>query len=319
MSIEAATNASRFEEEPRFRIVTGKGGVGKTAIACALALAEAKRGKKVLLAEANGGDQVAKLLGTSPVGFEMREVLENLHVVDINPSDSIREYALLLLRFESVYKAVFENKFVRHFLRMIPSLGEMVLLGKLWFHEQEIENGKPRFDVIILDAPATGHAISMVQTPFAVEQVVPAGAMKENAQIIRSLLTDQKRTVLELVTLPEEMPVNEVKKLYHVLSEGLSLKLGHTFVNQCTEEIPQAGIEALQALPSPLFQHAAETLQEREHRRVAGEQYLNNLPAPLQKSIVRLPRLHLDTRFSIEHVRALSELIQGTLERVEDT
>ena len=80
----------------RFRIVTGKGGVGKSVVACAIALAEAKKGKRVLLAEAQGRDQATALLGAKPVGFEMREVLENLFIVDINPQDAIREYALLL-------------------------------------------------------------------------------------------------------------------------------------------------------------------------------------------------------------------------------
>ena len=304
------------DSNTRFRIVTGKGGVGKSVVACAIALAEAKKGKRVLLAEAQGRDQATSLLGAKPVGFEMREVLENLFIVDINPQDAIREYALLMVRFESIYKAVFRNRFVHHFLRMIPSLGEMVTLGKLWYHEQEQVSEHNRFDVIILDAPATGHALSMLRTPISVERVVPPGAMRENAKIIRELICDPERTCVHIVTLPEEMPVNEAKELHRVCTEEFNISCGTTFINQAVPKLDPQSIEVLDELGSanPTLTEAAKTLRLREQKRRAGEKHIEQLPEELLSKAVRLPRLQIDKRFGKAHLELLSAIIGESLD-----
>ena len=89
----------------------------------------------------------------------------------------MREYALMILRFESIYSAVFENRLVRYFLRFIPSLQELVLLGKILFHLQEKRpDGSWRFDRIVIDAPATGHAITFLSVPQVIIDTVPPGA-----------------------------------------------------------------------------------------------------------------------------------------------
>src|SRR5262245_21246148 len=99
----------------RLRIVTGKGGVGKTVVATAMALAEARAGARVLVCEVTSGDAVARLLGEEPGGAELASMGPNLTVVDMQPQATIREYALMVLKFQAVYKAVFENRFARHF------------------------------------------------------------------------------------------------------------------------------------------------------------------------------------------------------------
>ena len=85
---------------------------------------------------------MAALLQVEPVGYTLREVFEDLTVVDINPKEAIREYALLTLRFDAIYKAVFDNRLVRNFINLVPSLGELVMLGKVWFHAQEQVRGR---------------------------------------------------------------------------------------------------------------------------------------------------------------------------------
>ena len=116
---------------PRLRIVTGKGGVGKTTVATAIAVAEARRGRRTLIAETHGRDRVSAILGVPPVGSEIKAVDERLYVVDMNPRAAIHEYARILFRFEAIVNAVFENRVVRRFLALIPSLGELVMLGKV--------------------------------------------------------------------------------------------------------------------------------------------------------------------------------------------
>jgi anion-transporting ArsA/GET3 family ATPase len=275
---------------PRLRIVTGKGGVGKTSIAAALALAEARAGKRVLLAEVHAGDSVARLLGIEPVGPEVTQVKDNLWLVDMHPHATIREYALLVLRFEAVYRAVFENRVVRHFLRLVPSLGELTMLGKVWYHEQQAD----RFDTIVLDAPATGHALSMLRTPAAVATTVPPGPMRDNCRIIEELLTDHDRTVLHIVTTPEEMPVNEAIELERECSE-LGIRLGTTFINQRLRALPESALTQLAPLTErPEGALLLEGLRLRQGRIAASEQYLERLPERLRDDALDLP-LVIDT------------------------
>ncbi len=294
---------------PRVRIVTGKGGVGKSAVAAALGVALAEQKKKVLICEVHGRDRIAALLQVAPTGPRMREVLENLWLVDMNAQEAIHEYALIILRFEAVYRAVFENRFVRSFLRLIPSLGELVMLGKVWFHEQEKNGELPRFDVIVVDAPATGHAISLLRTPAVVRETVPAGPLKQNAQAILDLVTSPELTRLHIVTTPEEMPVNEAAMLESAARHELNLPLGPLILNQAVEPLPGDVSKTLQGLEgSQELAGAAAALRQREQKRLAGEQHIGRLSEELRRDMVRLPRLVSDG-FGLFEIRQLAALL----------
>ena len=279
---------------PTFRIVTGKGGVGKTVTAASLALAEARRGRRVLVAEFNAGSRITKLLGAKPVGSEMREVLENIHVVDMNVPDGIKEYALLTIKFEAIYNAVFENKVVRHFVDFIPSLGEMVMLGKLWYHTTEMVDGGPRFDCVIVDAPATGHALSMFRTPAAIERVVPAGPMRENATLILELLR-APTTRMHVVALPEEMPVNEALVLEEAADADLQVKLGFPILNQFSSPLPQ-GSDALVSgwtEDKPTVRSAlSQALERRSRLAERGQAHWARWPRAADEPRVVCPKLY---------------------------
>jgi len=254
---------------PRLRIVTGKGGVGKTAVATALALAETERGRNVLLAEVNGGDKVTALLGVPPAGPHLREVLPRLWSVDMRADEAMHEYVLLTLRFETVYRAVFENRLVRGFVHLVPSLTELVMLGKLWYHEKERVQGRPRYDAIILDAPATGHAIALLGTPHAVEETVPPGPLRDIARDLQALIGSPDRSRLHVVTTPEEMPVNEALELERAASGQLGVALGTTVVNQRLEPLPASALPALAPLAAdPEVGASVQALDRREARLV---------------------------------------------------
>lgn len=300
--------------QPRLRIVTGKGGVGKTTVAAALALAEARRGKKVLLAEVNGRDRASLLLGVEPTGSKLTTVLPNLSLVDMNPRDTLREYVLLTFKFETVYKAVFENRFVKHFLRLVPSLGELMMLGKIWYHEREEENGRKRFDVIIIDAPATGHAIAMLRAPSVVQSTVPPGPLRENARAMDTLLRDTKRTVLHVVTTPEEMPVNETVEIERAIGDDMGVSIGTTFLNQRISALVPEIVPTLDqsAKTTPTLAEAAHTLHARENRRTAGEQNLQRLPHKMLRDSVSIPRI-VTADFGRKSLEAIADIIAPSL------
>ena len=292
-------------KSPKIRIVSGKGGVGKTVVTTALAMAHAQAGRRVLLCEMHGRDRVAALLQVEPVGYTLREVFEDLTVVDINPREAIREYALMTLRFDAVYKAVFDNRLVRNFINLVPSLGELVMLGKVWFHAEEQVHGRPRFDVVLVDAPATGHAIALLGAPRAVHNTVPAGPMRDNAALLHGMLTDRERTALQIVTTPEEMPVTEALELA-TAARGLGVALDRSVINQRLEPLPAGALEAVLPLrDDPVLMGTELALRLRESKRREGEDELQRLPAATLSTAISLPRL-VRPEFNLQAVEALA-------------
>ncbi len=219
--------------EKRFVIVGGKGGVGRTTVTAALGLAMARRGKKTLLVEMDTAGSISPLFGKSPAAYEPQCLGENLYVVNIDPENAQREYGMMKLRSQTAYKLVFENDLMRRMLRMVPGLRELLLLGKTWFMEQErTPDGRPVWDVIIVDSPATGHGISLFRLPRVILSLFKRGPMAADAKKMLGLLTDEKRTAFHLVTLAEEMPCNESIELDQLNQRVLGIPTGALLINQ---------------------------------------------------------------------------------------
>ncbi len=240
----------------RLVVVTGKGGVGKSTISAALALVAARAGKRVLVCEVNAQERVAPLLGGRPTGPVIREAAPGVSTVNVTPPEAMREYGLMVLKFRTIYEAVFENRLVRYFLRVVPSLSELVMLGKILHEAKAEEGGRPRWDLVVVDAPATGHAVQLLRVPSALVDTVPGGPLRHDAEWMEAMLVDPALTSVALVTLPEEMPVNEVVELDAAVRGVLGMHRGALFVNAMPEARftpgEQERIAALADAPPPL-------------------------------------------------------------------
>ncbi len=276
--------------------MTGKGGVGKSTVAAALALLAARAGKRVLVCEVNAQERVAPLLGAPPAGARVAEALPGLFTVNVTPHEAMREYGLMVLKFRTIYEAVFENRLVRYFLRAIPSLAELVMLGKILNEVRAEERGRPRWDLVVVDAPATGHAVQLLRVPSALVDTVPGGPLRHDAEWMQALLVDPARTALAIVTLPEEMPVNEAIELDAQVRAVLGIARGGLFVNAMPEA--RFGAEEaerlaqLQGAPSPLGP-AARAAELQAIRAQHAARYLARARAALDLPTTVVPLLPL--------------------------
>ena len=218
--------------ERSVHVVAGKGGVGRTTVACALALRFANDGKRTLLLEVNAPDNAAMALGVQPALDTPREALNNLWVCRMTPRGSMQEYALMVLKFKALYRLVFENDLVKYLLRSIPSLAEFTMLGKSWYHTTEARDGEPKYERIVIDAPATGHAITFLSVARTVANISPKGIMKDAAEKMAQMVESKDDSCMHVVCLAEEMPVNEGLDLIEAARSRLNMDVGIGFINR---------------------------------------------------------------------------------------
>jgi len=300
--------------ERRLILVVGKGGVGRSTVAAAIAGECARRGRKTLLFETNANDRFGPYFDKPPVGPEITSLAPNLSAVNATPASALAEYGLMVLRFKSVYDMVFENRVTKAFLRAVPGLDEYALLGKAWFHTSEEKRGKPVWDTVVFDLPASGHSVSMLRVPWVIVDTVPEGPLTRDAREIKALLVDPARTATMLVTLAEEMPVNEACELEARLI-GLGIVPYRLIVNQMYPDHFPAGSPVARVLDALVAQPDASPLQEltghatlSRDRHALNARYLDELGRRAKTSLMQLPLL-FTARLGPEHVRTLGELL----------
>jgi anion-transporting ArsA/GET3 family ATPase len=219
----------------------GKGGVGKTTLTAALALNRAREGKRVLVAEVGGASRFSALFGHTG-SYTPTQVVEGIHAITLTPQEAIEDFVVLRLKLRSIYHLVFGNRVMRPFLAAVPGLHDLIQLGKLFFEEARTEpDGSFVWDQILLDAPATGHGVTMLHAPRSMMELTGAGPFHENARLVHDLFADRERTSLVVASLPEELVVNETLDLVNRL-EGLADGLALCVLNkvQPIRESPQA-------------------------------------------------------------------------------
>lgn len=281
----------------RFLINTGKGGVGKTTVSAAMASAFASRGKRVLLMQLNVKDKLGEIYGAGTIGPEIIPLVPNVWAVNTTPKDAMREYALMTIRMKAVYKAVFENKVVSRFLKVIPGMPELTMLGKAYYHESETnERGIPRWDVVIIDAPATGHGRFLLQIPQVITSALGSGSMAQEARKILDLLEDPERTMINLVTLPEEMPVNETVELHTQLRSEFDVRIGSIIANGVLPQVLSPTLSRhLHTLSSTYGEQDDElgsllaAAKFREERMAMQSEYLERLARELDAPVLEVP------------------------------
>jgi anion-transporting ArsA/GET3 family ATPase len=177
-------------------------------------------------------ERLSAILGTPPIGPEIRSVAPGVWAVNLSPELALREYGEMVLKVGALARAIFENRYTKTFFRATPGLYEWAMLGKAWFHTTErLDDGGNRFDVVLLDAPATGHGLDMLRVPKVILDVVPPGVLRRDAEAAWKMFRDPTQSGVIVVTLPEEMPTTETIELCTDIRTELGLPVLGLLIN----------------------------------------------------------------------------------------
>jgi anion-transporting ArsA/GET3 family ATPase len=215
--------------------VTGKGGVGKSTVAAVLAYKLARQGKKTVLVELGKESFYADFFAISGgIGFKPQKTAYGFDLALLSPDECLKEYALHLLKLESLYKLFFQNPISKSLIEVAPGLKELSILGKITSKVRK--HGPPLdYECIVVDAFATGHFISLVQAPSSLAEAVPYGPMGEQSRGIDAVLKNPQICEFLIVTLPEKLPMKEAVELQQTLHEKMNLKT-HLVLNRSYAE-----------------------------------------------------------------------------------
>ncbi len=284
----------------RLLIVTGKGGTGKTTVVAALALAAHERGLRVGVIETGRESQIPGQFGhTLPdPGYAGCALPEGPWTRRMEPYAALAEYLRLQLRIPGLVTRLLDQPAFHALLDAAPGWRELITLGKVWHLEQARErDGSPSWDLLIIDAPATGHGLTFLDVPRVVVGAVRAGPLNRQVGLVEGMIRDPEHTLLLPVTLPEELPVRETLELVARARDEVGIALDRVVVNACVEDrwpLPPATLAGhLEALPGAALEgralaHAVTMLGSRSTRQSEALAHLSqSTPLPL----VRLPQL----------------------------
>jgi anion-transporting ArsA/GET3 family ATPase len=293
-------------------IVTGKGGVGKSTVALALALAAARRGKRTILCEVAAQEHLSRVFHRAEVGFHEVEMAENLWAISIDPDESMREYVLLQLKVRAMRDLLFRSRIFNYLAAATPGLKELVTIGKIWelaLEDRKVKSGRS-YDQVIVDAPATGHGVGFLQTPRTFANVARVGPIRQQAETLDRFIRNPKRTGIAVVALPEEMPVNETAKLERDLESEVGVRVTRIFCNglypERFDDDETKSLAALAAEREGAVRVACRAAISESRRARAEREQLARLEELTEAPVTTLPFL-FEPELGVEEIGALAE------------
>lgn len=287
-------------------VVTGKGGVGKTVVAAALGSLLADLGRRVLLVELDPRETLHQVFDVPPSGGEVVRITARLSLQNLQPRQVIEDLVRQHVRIELITRRVMASPIFEHFVEGAPGLKELAVLSEA---ERVVKpKGKGHsahalFDVVVLDAPATGHGVSLLAAPHLVSEVIERGPIGAQAHELAALVADPRRMGIVVVTLAEEMPAQETLELREALEEQVGRTPELLVINALYPPFPAAHADG-----SPddflldLWRMRRE-VNEREVRRLATQWQGPRLELPMLPAD-RGPRLLAGLRRELQQGQA---------------
>jgi anion-transporting ArsA/GET3 family ATPase len=223
--------------DKRLVVVTGKGGVGRTTVATALGLAAVRAGKRVIVAEVAQQEHLSRPFRREGVGYSETELADGFFAISVDPQHALEEY--LGKQVPGLLSgALLHNRIFEYFVAAAPGARELTTIGKVWELSQlDRKYGSgARYDLVILDSPASGHGIGMLHAPRTFADIARVGPIRRRADSIDAFLRDRERTGVVSVALPQEMPVNETIEFRQKLHDEMGMDTDLVVVNQLLPE-----------------------------------------------------------------------------------
>jgi anion-transporting ArsA/GET3 family ATPase len=319
-----AMDVATFCRQSRILIVAGKGGVGKTTITASFARMASRAGLEVLIVELEGKPGMPAAFGRQGSLDYHDTVLDDLardgtvRARRITPDDALIEY-LADHGMKRISRRLVSSGALDVVATAIPGIRDILVLGKV----KQLERDDPS-DLILVDAPATGHAMTFLSSARGLLDAARSGPVRAQAADVVELLSNPKRCQVALVTLPEEMPVNEVIETAYTLEDRIGISLGPVVVNGCLPEDPLLEIDPFGAADEAgvtISDSQAEALSRaasfRLHRFGLQAQQRERLARELPLPQIRAPSL-FTPQIGREEVEQLGAALGTAVESLDD-
>jgi anion-transporting ArsA/GET3 family ATPase len=284
--------------DKRLIFVTGKGGVGKSTVATALGLVSARRGRRTIVAELASQDRGQRAFEHQGAHFQEIELAPGLFTISIDPQHAMEEY--LRVKTGPLGQALGATKLFQTFAMATPGMRELLSIGKVWELaqlERRTHDAAP-YDLVIVDAPATGHGVGILRTPRTFAEIARVGPIAHQGRTIAATIADRDFTAVVAVSTPEEMPVNETLSLQAALEdEGLPLDaviVNAVYPARFSEREIGALSKAVPGSSSPLARAALRAALSEHARTGAQRVQRERLGAELDGRLLELPYVFAD-------------------------
>ena len=296
----------------------GKGGTGRSTVAAAFGLALARAGRRTLLVEVAGQERLSRLFATAEVGYSTeRELAPGLFGLSIDPESATEEYLARQLRVRPVVELLVRSRAFSQFTAAAPGLAELVTVGKIWTLATQLRDGgrRPVWDNLVVDLPATGHGIALLETAGNVRDLAAAGPIADQAAAIQRVVTHPAATGVAVVARPDELAVTEALESAAALRErGLPVALAVLNAASSARFSPAeepALSAAARAAEGPAREAVRAALAHLARQAVEAE-----LAARLRDGagvpLLRLPRL-VRRRFDVAALDVLADAVTAEL------
>ena len=283
----------------RLLYVTGKGGVGKTTVAAALGMAAAEAGRRTIVCEVADQDRVSRAFRREGVTAETEvELAENLWAITIDPTKALQEWLAKQLGGGAPLRLMTRSHAFQYFVAAAPGAKELITIAKVWELAQLSRwDGRNRtYDLVVVDAPASGHGLAMLTTPHTFGEIARVGPIRRQAGKIEDLLGDPDKTGYVAVALPEEMPVVETLELGRKLEDTVGLGLEAIIVNGVwPSRFSDADVKAIRAASAdghdPEAQAALRAALAEHERAVLQRGHIGRLERESGADVLSLPYL----------------------------
>ena len=277
-------------------VVTGKGGVGKTTVAAAIALLGAHAGRRTIVCEVSGQRRIPGLLGHPTAGGPGREeaVGADLWATTVDPEGALAEWAGQVVRPRAVVELAVRSKAFSGFVAAAPGARELVTITKAWElgRADRWRPGAAGYDLVVLDAPASGHGLGLLRTPHTYAEIARVGPIANQARLVTGLLADPRRCAVVAVATAEETPVGETLELQDALEQQFG-RVPEAFIANGVLRDPLSSADAavVGAVADGTHPAVIAALRARRERSRTQAQQLRRLRRGARAPVVTLPFL----------------------------